>query len=305
MLSTLTIDTRIAELAAMQHGVVTVRQLHSIGLDGSAIARRVRGGMMTRVLPGTYVLGRDVTRPSATWLMAGVLSSPHPSALARTSAARALGLWDRDDATVHVVSRRRVRRMATGFQFHVCHDLSDDDIADVSGIPTTGVSRTIIDLGHVLTSHQIASVLHEAAFRRVLDLDDIHRRVVRKRHAPGIGTVAHGIALHDSGSAGTRSRTEDQLLAALMRARCPVPLVNVRNATSIRGVECDFVWPDARLVVEVDGAGHARPGARASDRRRDEVLERAGWRVLRFEAAQVWRATPSAVASIVRALREC
>ena len=44
----------------------------------------------------------------------------------------------------------------------------------------------------------------------------------------------------------------------------------------------DLVAPAARLVVEIDGAHHER--RRRADARRDRVLERAGYRVLRLPA---------------------
>ena len=47
----------------------------------------------------------------------------------------------------------------------------------------------------------------------------------------------------------------------------------------------DFVAPAARLVVEVDGAIHAK--RHAADARRDRALCRLGYRVLRLEAALV------------------
>jgi very-short-patch-repair endonuclease len=48
------------------------------------------------------------------------------------------------------------------------------------------------------------------------------------------------------------------------------------------GVECDFVWPAHRLVVEVDGPHHLTRETRRNDLARDRRLTGAGWRVLRF-----------------------
>jgi len=49
----------------------------------------------------------------------------------------------------------------------------------------------------------------------------------------------------------------------------------------------DFVAPVARLVVEVDGKHRRR--RRAADARRDRVLTRPGYRVVRLEAALIER----------------
>ena len=62
----------------------------------------------------------------------------------------------------------------------------------------------------------------------------------------------------------------------------------------------DFVALQRRLVVEVDGLHHER--CRAGDARRDRVLARLGYRVLRLPAALVMRDLPEAVARVRAAL---
>lgn len=62
----------------------------------------------------------------------------------------------------------------------------------------------------------------------------------------------------------------------------------------------DFYAAEVRLVVEVDGAWHARRCT--ADARRDEKLRRAGHRVLRLEADLVRRALPVALALVRAAL---
>jgi very-short-patch-repair endonuclease len=50
----------------------------------------------------------------------------------------------------------------------------------------------------------------------------------------------------------------------------------------------DAVWPEHRLIVEVDGWGfHRSKRSFAEDRRRDRNLVRAGWRVVRFTGDDV------------------
>lgn len=56
----------------------------------------------------------------------------------------------------------------------------------------------------------------------------------------------------------------------------------------------DFAIPsvtrDGRLAIEIDGhATHSSPAAIAHDRRRQRILERAGWRVIRFGGSEVHR----------------
>ena len=62
----------------------------------------------------------------------------------------------------------------------------------------------------------------------------------------------------------------------------------------------DFVAPSARLVVEVDGGYHARRVT--ADERRDRVLRRLGYQVLRLDAELVLKQPEAAVARIRAAL---
>jgi very-short-patch-repair endonuclease len=64
----------------------------------------------------------------------------------------------------------------------------------------------------------------------------------------------------------------------------------------------DFLWPAAKLVVEVDGRGsHATRRAFQEDRDRDGRLTVAGYRVVRFTWFDVTR-RPAVVANRVRRL---
>ena len=66
----------------------------------------------------------------------------------------------------------------------------------------------------------------------------------------------------------------------------PRPEVNVH----IEGFECDFVWREARLVVETDGAAaHGTDRARGGIPFATRELMTAGWRVWRVSYEQVVR----------------
>ena len=62
----------------------------------------------------------------------------------------------------------------------------------------------------------------------------------------------------------------------------------------------DFLAPARRLVIEVDGPYHAR--RQGADARRDALLRRLGYHVLRLDAELVERELPVAVARVRQAL---
>ena len=64
----------------------------------------------------------------------------------------------------------------------------------------------------------------------------------------------------------------------------------------------DFLWRQQRLIVETDGRDvHSTRQAFERDRKRDQRLMLAGWRVVRFTWRQITR-EPERVAATLRAL---
>lgn len=76
-----------------------------------------------------------------------------------------------------------------------------------------------------------------------------------------------------------------------------------RRQVPLRGYVVDFACFGARLVIEVDGSQHGTPEGLAADRRRDEVLERGGFTVLRFWNAEIDRNFDGVWSNILDALR--
>jgi very-short-patch-repair endonuclease len=94
--------------------------------------------------------------------------------------------------------------------------------------------------------------------------------------------LASVLAEHEAGSTRTRFDLEERMLALCRRFDLPIPEVNFQ----VMGYEADFVWRDARLIVETDGwEAHGTRAAFERDRLRDAALVAAGWRVLRI----TWR----------------
>jgi very-short-patch-repair endonuclease len=103
----------------------------------------------------------------------------------------------------------------------------------------------------------------------------------------------------EPGSTYTRSKAE-RLIRRLMRAaELPQPLVN----QPLNGFTVDFLWPDARLILEVDG--HRTHGDRLAferDRRRDQVQVAAGYTVIRVTWRQLQQEQMAVMARIAQAL---
>ena len=83
-------DGVIAALAARQHGLVTIAQLHAAGLNNEAIGRRVARGRLHRVARGVYAVGHVALSREATFL-AAVLEAGEGAALSHLAVCGALG----------------------------------------------------------------------------------------------------------------------------------------------------------------------------------------------------------------------
>ncbi len=88
----------------------------------------------------------------------------------------------------------------------------------------------------------------------------------------------------------TRSEMECLFLTMCTCGGLPTPEVNVTLHVDGRRLKPDFLWRDAGLIVEADSRRyHDTDPAFQSDRRREQRLMRAGWRVARCTWEQVER----------------
>lgn len=275
--------------------MVAVAQLHAAGYDGRAITRGVVAGRLHRVYRGVYAVGHRGLAREGKW-MAAVLAAGEGAALSHLCAA---ALWElrrlRTDFVTVVAPKERAPRGPV--RVHVSRALDPRDVTARRAIPVTTVARTLVDLSDVLTPHQLANVIHEAAFRERFDLRGTWEAIARAHGRRRLRELRRAIDLYLAGSAGTKSRYEDAFLRLVAD---PEPLVN----TDLLGEEVDFHWPRLRLVVEVDGEGHDRPPARRDDARRDALLRQAGYTTLRFTGAEVERHPREVLGRVRTAQRE-
>jgi very-short-patch-repair endonuclease len=186
----------------------------------------------------------------------------------------------RDRAARHrsqAAQRDRVHRSTT---------LEPTETTTVHAIPITTPIRTIIDVSATLKGRPLEHVLDLAEQRRLVDFAELRRRLADHAGRPGSPSLQAVLSLYTAGSTVTRSEMEERFLALCDSYGLRRPEANTR----IEGVEVDFAWRDARLVVEVDGyAYHRAPSAFETDRERDVILAVAGWQVLRFTWTQLTR----------------
>lgn len=294
------LEAQIAELAARQHGVLSLGQLRAFGLSSSSVRGRVAAGRLHRVHRGVYSLGHRLLSDRGLW-MAATLACGDGTALSHRSAAALWGIRPTARAAIDVLSPRRSGRTLAGIDVHRATTLAATDVATREAIPCTTVARTLLDLATVIDSRALARACERAEALEVLDLEAVEDLLARSARRPGVPAL-RAVVGNDRPLEFTRSELERRFLALCERSGLPRPRVNVWIPLEGDGVEADFVWDRERLIVEVDGyAAHRTRPAFERDRVRDQRLMLAGWRVVRVTWRQIVR-DPRGVAATIATL---
>ena len=246
-------------------------QLVAAGLGTRAIEYRVEAGRLHSLHRGVYAVGHRVVSQHGRW-MAAVLAAGDGAVLSHRSAAALWGIRPTTGGRIDVTTPR-TRDARKGLLLHRAV-LPNDETTTHEGIPTTTPARTLLDLAGVLDRHQLQRAMNEAEVRRLPGPFKLVQRYPRKKGTGALRALAP--------PTHTRSDLEARFATFLSDHRFPTPLTN----TLIEGIEVDAVWPDRRLIVELDSYEfHRTRQAFENDRRRDRRLTAAGWRVMRV----TWR----------------
>ena len=277
---------RIAQLAATQHGVISLNHLRDLGLKIGAINHRVRSGRLHRVHRGVFAVGHARLTAQGRWL-AAVLSCGEDAVLSHVSAAALWNLRGSAATRIHVtVPTCAGRRHRAGVIIHRSRTLRPADCERVDLIPVTSVARTLLDIAALLAPGPLERAVEQSLRLRLFDNDALRSLIDADPTRPGATTLGRIVAsIHDEPPL-TRS-----VLEALMRDLCvahgfPRPEVNA----IVEGEEVDFLWRAQRLIVETDGQEtHGTPIAFERDRARDTMLTVRGYRVVRFTHRRLTR----------------
>lgn len=268
------VDAAIAALAGRQHGNVTRAQLIRLGLNDDAIARRVRWGWLHLVYRGVYAVGRpprtQLERASAAVLACG------PTAVLSHSSA--LGLWAFSqhwsppfDVTI-TAGHARPHHITV----HRSRTLTRDDIRIQLGIRATSPARTLLDCAPGTDPTSLPRLVNDALLSPWLTRAQLADVCARSPRHPGKQLLAPFLSATDG---PTRSEFEDRFLSFCAAHHLPRPRVN----THVAGHEADALFPEQRLIVELDGwRFHANRRTFESDRDRDAERLAAGYVTVRI-----------------------
>ena len=234
--------------------------------------------------------------------MAAVLACGSDSVLSHRSAAALWGLREDPRTSIDVTAPNRRGRIPKGIDAHRDSSLSEDDRTALRGIPCTSVARTLLDLAGIVPVWELRKAVSETEVLRLLDLGAARKLIERSRGRRGVARLRLLLEELDPATKRTRSELERRFLSMCTRAGLSRPEVNVPLDVGDVRLEVDFLWRDARLIVEADSHRyHGTMSAFERDRRRDQRLEAVGWQVVRCTWQQVIR-EPADLAKTLRIL---
>jgi hypothetical protein len=250
----------IAAIAAKQHGNITRRQLHGLGLGNSAIANRVATGRLHRVFRGVYSVGRRAVTAQE-WASAAVLACGPGTALSHSSAMALWGYWRHWDKPfeVTVVGDRRT----TGIRVHRSTTLRRRDLTTQLGVRVTSPARTLIDMCPRLKDKALKRTVNNALGSLWLTEDQLAETLAHHPTLPATKRIAKLIGLAGT---PTRSGWEDDFPRFCADHGLPAPVMGL----PFHGYILDAVFVAERVIVELDSwLFHKGKIAFEADRERD------------------------------------
>jgi very-short-patch-repair endonuclease len=212
-----------------------------------------------------------------------VLCAGENAVLSHRAAAVVWGIAERFGIALEVTVIGRHIRHQPGLAVHRVAALDLRDVRLRHGLPVTAPARTLIDYAAQASEEELVGALAEARVLRLVTDRELMAAMERAPWRTGVGRLR--AVLNDETGLGrqrTRNDAERRLLALIVEAGLPRPVANVR----VCGFEVDLLWPAEKVIVELDGwQAHGHQAAFERDHRRGQVLNAAGYRVLRV----TWR----------------
>ncbi len=289
----------MATLAERQHGIVTRRQLLALGMGRKAVAERMESGALHPVHRGVFAFGGSGMSTDAR-RMAAVLACGAGAVLSHRSAARLWGVFPFEPSPIEVSRPVAGRTKHDGILLHQAR-LLEDEVEEVDGIPVASLFRAILDLAAVASKREVERALHETEVKQLTGRVSLSQLLHRHPGRRGAATVREILAGQEPAGV-TENDFEEEFVAFLDAHRLPRPRLNATLPIRGRLLRPDCMWPEERLIVELDGrAAHGTGPAFESDRQRDRILLAEDWRSTRVTWRQL-HDEPEAIASDLREL---
>lgn len=279
-----TLDDRLLPVFIAQHGLVSLADVRAAGGSYAGASRRVRSGRWLQVDVSVYRLnGLPVTWESRVLTPLLAIGSPAMASHFAAAALHGIGGYGRGVPEVSIPRGFEHRR--TRVRIHTSTDLDRAEPITLDGIPTTGISRTILDIGRRVSDQSVLGAIEWCRRQQRADWPDFIRTLLQhaRRGRPGIQRLRRVILGNVDRREITDSDFELLVLALIAEFGLPTPVLHHKVFDGDRFVaEVDLAYPHLKVAIELDGKVHLDESVWQKDlpRQNDLVLE--GWVVLRF-----------------------
>ena len=291
-------DEAVAGWAQAHYGLVTRRQALSRGLSSSAIGRRLDSGMFEAVRPGVYRL-RGSPDSFQQRVLAAVWAFPN-SVASHGTAATLLGLpFGHQRVELSVTGRSG---QLPGAVVHYPRRLGDLDRETWKAIPTTTLTRTVIDVAAELGRDEQAALTDYVLAERRTSLAFLVKRVAALGTRGRSGPAAYLALLRSYQGRDRVADSEAQRLLGRIIAQYGLEAPEVEYEIRLDNGEvryADAAWPRHRLMVEVQSyRHHAGMEDFGRDQERNNDLVVGGWRIVNITPHAI-RTDPAEVARVI------
>jgi very-short-patch-repair endonuclease len=293
-------QAHIVAIARRQHGLVTTEQAIACGISRRSIEHRIASGSWSGILRGVYVVG-GAPDTFEQRLLARLLLVGADAVASHAAAARIWRLPGFGEQIEWSRPRGGSQRRPAGR----CHGslwLPDRHRTMQGRIPVTTVARTVFDLAGTMHPQRAERALDNALSRRLCtfgQLVAVHADLAR-RGRRGTSLMRELLDARGPGYIPPNSELEALGRAVLGAAGLTDFEVEVDLGDGNWVGRVDLLFRTSRLVVELDGRTyHQAKLDFEADRRRDNRLMSAGWRVLRVTWDDL-RLRPAEVTAQVR-----
>lgn len=264
-----------------QHGLVTRSQATAAGLSVYQINRRARSGAWIREQRGVY--RHAAVSPS--WesrLLAACLTSAGLVSHLPATDLWGLGIYRQPAPTI--VVPQSARRTIPGVKVHLTTQWELREETMIRGIPVTGINRTLLDCGAVVTVRRLERLVESAIRQRLTTWPELVRTLSRhsRRGRDGCGKLRALLEMR-LGDQTVPLSDFSRLIANLLADNdLPEPVLEYRILAADGSfiMQADLAWPLRRKAWELDGlAFHFGRTERERDNRKRNRAKAEGWNI--------------------------
>lgn len=170
-------------------------------------------------------------------------------------------------------------------------------LTQIEGLTITTPVRTWLDCAPWLRRADLVAMGDAILHRRLGTTGEFQHLLTWGYRRRGMAAVRSAVPILDGGA---ESPAESWVRVLLVDGGVPAPVCNLDVMVEDTWIaRVDMAWPDERVIVEYDGAGHLDERQRRRDAERLNALQAAGWLVIVLTADDLRR--PTQLVSMVRA----